>query len=171
MVHEKTTKTSSFQSLSQALISLQWHTQNTHNKGSKVICALTRIMRLRQHLLIWLLVLLPRENTIDVDITIHEDNGSLPIDCNTEIQGKNERSFCWIQESNWLGCEINLYAAGGLFDQNKMKWKMKKAEKWPKPWQMGTHLRVLDESFPMNTKVIGFRWFSKIFEFLCLRQK
>ena len=32
---------------------------------------------------------------------------------------------------------------------------------------MGTHLRVLDESFPMNTKMIGFRWFSKILEFLC----
>ena len=34
---------------------------------------------------------------------------------------------------------------------------VKKAEKSPKPWQMGTHLRVLDESFPMNTKMIGFR--------------
>ena len=28
---------------------------------------------------------------------------------------------------------------------------------------MGTHLRVLNESFPMNTNIIGFRWFSKIF--------
>ena len=32
---------------------------------------------------------------------------------------------------------------------------------------MGTNLRVLDESFQMNTKMTGFRWFSKIFEFLC----
>ena len=58
------------------------------------------------------------------------------------------------------GFILNPYAAG-----------VKKAEKWPKPWQMGIHLKVLDESFPMNTKMIGFRRFSKIFEFLCLRQK
>ena len=28
---------------------------------------------------------------------------------------------------------------------------------------MGTHLTVLSESFPMNTNMTGFRWFSKIF--------
>ena len=28
---------------------------------------------------------------------------------------------------------------------------------------MGTHLRVLSESYPMNTNMTGFRWFSKIF--------
>ena len=39
------------------------------------------------------------------------------------------------------------------------KW-CKKSEKWPKPWQMGTHLRVLSESFPMNTNMTGFGWFS-----------
>ena len=27
---------------------------------------------------------------------------------------------------------------------------------------MGTHLRVLGESFPMSTNVTGFRWFSKL---------
>ena len=32
---------------------------------------------------------------------------------------------------------------------------------------MGTHLRVLSESYPMNTNMIGFRWFSKIFASLC----
>ena len=26
---------------------------------------------------------------------------------------------------------------------------------------MGTHLRVLSESYPMNTKTTGFRWISK----------
>ena len=26
---------------------------------------------------------------------------------------------------------------------------------------MGTHMRVLSESFPMNTNMTGFRWFSK----------
>ena len=34
--------------------------------------------------------------------------------------------------------------------------------KWLKPWHVGTHLRVLSESYPMNTNVTGFRWFSKI---------
>ena len=37
----------------------------------------------------------------------------------------------------------------------------KKAGKLLKPWQMGTQLRVLSESFPMNTNMTGFRWFSK----------
>ena len=27
----------------------------------------------------------------------------------------------------------------------------------------GTHLKVLSKSFPMNTNMKGFRWFSKIF--------
>ena len=32
----------------------------------------------------------------------------------------------------------------------------KKAEKWLKPWQMGTHVRVLAENFPMNDRVSLF---------------
>ena len=28
---------------------------------------------------------------------------------------------------------------------------------------MGTHMKVLGESFPMNTNMTGFQWFSKIF--------
>ena len=36
-----------------------------------------------------------------------------------------------------------------------------KPEKWLKHWHMGTHLRVLSESFPMNTNITGFRCFSK----------
>ena len=31
--------------------------------------------------------------------------------------------------------------------------------------------RVLSESFPMNTNMTGFRWFSKYFAFLCFGQK
>ena len=42
------------------------------------------------------------------------------------------------------------------------KW-CKDPEKWPKPWHMGTHLRVLGESYPMNTNMTWFRWFSKNF--------
>ena len=32
---------------------------------------------------------------------------------------------------------------------------------------MGTHLRVLSESYPMNTNMTGFGWLSKIFASLC----
>ena len=35
-----------------------------------------------------------------------------------------------------------------------------------KPWHMGTHPRVLSESYPMNTNMTGFRWFSNIFKSL-----
>ena len=35
----------------------------------------------------------------------------------------------------------------------------KKSEKWLKPWHMGTHMRVLSESFPMIINMTGFRWF------------
>ena len=38
-----------------------------------------------------------------------------------------------------------------------------KPGKWLKPWQMGIHLRVLGESFQMNTNMIGLRWFSWFF--------
>ena len=37
----------------------------------------------------------------------------------------------------------------------------KKNEKWLKPWHMGTHLRILGESYLMNTNVKRFRWFKK----------
>ena len=50
------------------------------------------------------------------------------------------------------------------------KW-YKKHGKWLKLWHMGTHMRELSESFPMNTNVTGFRWFSKIFASLCFRWK
>ena len=36
-----------------------------------------------------------------------------------------------------------------------------------KPWHMGTHLRVLSESYLMDTNTIEFRCCSKIFAFLC----
>ena len=46
------------------------------------------------------------------------------------------------------------YAAGGLFGQYL---------RLLKPWHMGTYLRVLGESFVMNTNLTGFKRFSKIF--------
>ena len=39
----------------------------------------------------------------------------------------------------------------------------KNPEKWQKPWQMGTHLKVLSESYQMNTNMTWFRGFPKIF--------
>ena len=45
--------------------------------------------------------------------------------------------------------------------------RCKKPEKWLKPWHMGTHLRVLSESYPMNTNMTWFRCFSKTFASLC----
>ena len=36
---------------------------------------------------------------------------------------------------------------------------------------MGTHLRVLSESYPMNTNITGFRGFLKIFAVGCFGQK
>ena len=47
----------------------------------------------------------------------------------------------------------------------------KNPEKLLKPWQMGTHLRVLSESYPKNTNMTGFRWFSTIFESLFFGRK
>ena len=45
------------------------------------------------------------------------------------------------------------------------KW-CKKTWSWLKPWHMGTHLRVLSQSYPMNTNTTGLRWLSKIFDSL-----
>ena len=45
----------------------------------------------------------------------------------------------------------------------KYKMMQKKPENLLKPRQMGTHLRALHESYPMNTNMTGFRWFLTIF--------
>ena len=58
---------------------------------------------------------------------------------------------------------LNPCASGGLI------WPIlndaKNPEKWLKPWQMGTHLRVLSESYPMNTNMIGFEDFLRFCAF------
>ena len=74
---------------------------------------------------------------------------------------------CIIDIEEW-GQRVNPCAADGQFGQYKM---MQKPRKWQKPCHMGTHLRVLIKSYPMNTKMIGFRWFSKIFASLCFLTK
>ena len=40
------------------------------------------------------------------------------------------------------------------------KWCRKPERLW-KPWNMGTHLRVLGKSYSMNTDMTGLRWFQK----------
>ena len=47
----------------------------------------------------------------------------------------------------------------------------KNPEKSQKPWHIGTHMKGLSERFPMSTNMKGFRWFSKIFAFLCFGWK
>ena len=49
--------------------------------------------------------------------------------------------------------------------------RSKNLEKRSTPGHMGTHLRVLSESFQMNTNMTGFRWFCKIFASLSFRRK
>ena len=36
---------------------------------------------------------------------------------------------------------------------------------------MGTHPKVLSESYPMNTNMAGFRWFSKVLVYLWFEKK
>ena len=79
---------------------------------------------------------------------------------------------CWVKlfhdfisESLILKLNIMLLVAC-LANQNDTK-----NLRYDKPWHMGTHLRVLGESFPMNTNMTGFRWFSKILSSLCFGWK
>ena len=50
------------------------------------------------------------------------------------------------------------------------KW-CKKPEKSLKPWHIGIHLRVLSESYPMNTNMSGFRRLLKVFASVRFGQK
>ena len=49
----------------------------------------------------------------------------------------------------------------GEVSSSKKQNDAKKPEKMTKPQRMGTHLRVLSESYPVNTNMTGSRWFSK----------
>ena len=53
---------------------------------------------------------------------------------------------------------LNPYVAGGCLYQCKIM--QKKIEKWPKSWQLGTHLRVLGEIYHLNTNLSGIRFLS-----------
>ena len=57
----------------------------------------------------------------------------------------------------------NPYVTAGLF--------CKRADKKLKPWHMDTHLRVLSESYSINTNMTWFRLLSKIFASLSFELK
>ena len=45
---------------------------------------------------------------------------------------------------------------------------MQNTKKILKPWHIGTYLRVLNESYPMNTTMTGFSFFKSLcIAFLC----
>ena len=53
-------------------------------------------------------------------------------------------------------CMLTLMLLVANFANTKL---CKKPEKCLKPWQMGTHLKALNESYPMNTNMTGFQCF------------
>ena len=61
-------------------------------------------------------------------------------------------SKSWLR--HWTALTLMLL----LTDFTNTKW-CKNPGKWLKPWQMGTHRRVLSECFPMDTNMTGFSWF------------
>ena len=69
-------------------------------------------------------------------------------------------TFLHVHTTEWSNPMINPYAAGGSFSHFKMMQK----EMTETP-AYRTHLRILSESFPMNTNMTGFICFSKIFAF------
>ena len=76
--------------------------------------------------------------------------------------------------SSWWTCksvnsDFNPYAAGGFLV--KTKWCKKTLKNDLTPWHMGNHLIVPSISYPMNTNMTGFRWFSIIFASLCFGLK
>ena len=56
--------------------------------------------------------------------------------------------------------DLTLICVWRLIWQIKQKW-CKKTENISKHWHIGTHMRVLSESFLKNTNITRFRWFSK----------
>ena len=73
---------------------------------------------------------------------------------------------CALEKSS-IG-RINSNAAVANLANTKLS---KKPEKWLKPWHMGTHLKVLRESFPMNINMTALRCFFKNLASLCFGWK
>ena len=74
--------------------------------------------------------------------------------------GTNRHFFClMLQALNMhvgkMHCVLTLVLV--VANLANTKW-CKKTRKWLKPWHMGTHLRVLSKSYPMNTNMSGFKF-------------
>ena len=77
--------------------------------------------------------------------------------------GRDSCDSFWEWYHRWrLGSQLPVSSGQCMFIKRMSytKW-CKKPEIWLKPKHMGTHLIVLSESYPMNTNIIGFRWFPK----------
>ena len=77
------------------------------------------------------------------------------------------KTLCVISPRGLL--DLNPRAAGGYF--TPLHNGTKNPEKRLKPWHTVTHLRVLSESYPMNTNTTGLRWSIKFFASLCFGRK
>ena len=75
------------------------------------------------------------------------------------VLGMNWWPF-WRTESIQLPLTLVLLVA----NLANSKW-CKKLEKWLKHWHMDTHLRVINESYPMIANMTGFKWFLENFAF------
>ena len=78
------------------------------------------------------------------------------------------KSSSWVEKAHKRRCTLHKAVSMGpsfsIAGNNTWASKMmQKTEKWLKPWHMGTHLRVLIESYPMNTNMTRFRWFWQVF--------
>ena len=87
----------------------------------------------------------------------------LCFDCNFPIFFRVSSSNYWSPLIEIMDSMYRLTLMLLVADLSSRKWCIK-TYKWLKPWHMGTPLRVLSESYQMNTNMTGFRWFSEIFE-------
>ena len=73
-----------------------------------------------------------------------------PLDESSLSIGMVKKGYCQNSQVIFLPCW-----------HERVNQKAKKLKKWMKPWHMGTHLKVLSNSYPINTKLTGFRVFLK----------
>ena len=76
-----------------------------------------------------------------------------------------QRICCQMQCDDYENTYLNLTLMMLVDNFANTKW-CKKPKRWKKPWHMGTHLRVLIESFPKNTNMI-YR-VKMVFQNLCV---
>ena len=102
-----------------------------------------------QHLPVPITLPLMRHSDLDTSYSTAAERPASPAPqlCDTHAEVKGHRSQ---RRPGLHTCFAYLILTLTLLAANlaNTKW-CKKPEKWPKPWQMGTHLRVLSKSYPM----------------------